>query len=46
NYVIVTQETYQPEIKRRVKIPNICKEFNIHYIDMLRFIRDIGIRFD
>lgn len=43
-YVIVTQEKYEPGIKNRVKIPNVCKKFNVIYIDLLKFIREIGIR--
>lgn len=45
-YIIVTQETYEPDIKNRVKIPNVCEKFNITYIDLLQFMREIGIRFD
>lgn len=41
---IVTLETYDAEIKRRVKIPNVCREFGIEYIDLLQFMREIGIR--
>ncbi len=41
---IVTLETYDSEIRKRVKIPNICREFGIVYIDLLQFMREIGIR--
>lgn len=41
---IVTLETYQVGVKNRVKIPNVCREFDIRYIDMLQFMREIGIR--
>ena len=41
---VVTLETYQAGVKNRVKIPNVCNEFNIRYIDMLQFMREIGIR--
>jgi hypothetical protein len=41
---IVTLEKYDAEIKRRVKIPNVCCEFGIEYIDLLQFMREIGIR--
>jgi len=44
NYMIVTQEKYKPNIKKKVKIPNVCKEFNIEYIDLFQFIKEIGIR--
>lgn len=45
-YTVVTQEDYQPDAKKIVKIPNICREFNIPYINLLQFVREIGIRFD
>lgn len=41
---IVTLETYDAEIKKRVKIPNVCREFEVEYIDLLQFMREIGIR--
>lgn len=41
---IVTLETYQAGVKNRIKIPNVCKEFDIRYIDLLQFMREIGIR--
>lgn len=43
-YVVVTQETYDPNIKKRVKIPNVCKEFDVEYINMIQFLREIGMR--
>lgn len=42
---IVTLEVYQAAAKKRVKIPNVCKEFDIRYIDMLKFMREIGMKF-
>ena len=44
NYIVVTQEVYSPNIKNRIKIPNICEEFNIRYIDLFQFLKCIGIR--
>ena len=41
---IVTLETYDAEIKKRVKIPNVCREFEIQYIDLIQFMREIGIK--
>ncbi len=41
---IVTLEKYDAEIKNRIKIPNVCKEFEIEYIDLLQFMREIGIK--
>ena len=45
-YVIVTEETYEEYSRKRVKIPNVCREFNIEYINLLQFMREIGIRFN
>jgi len=41
---IVTLETYDAGIKNRVKIPNVCRKFEIDYIDLLQFTREIGIK--
>lgn len=44
--VLVTNEKFEPAIRKRVKIPNICREFNINYIGLLEFMRELDIRFD
>lgn len=44
--IIVTNEKYEPNTRKRVKIPNICEEFSIDYIGLLEFMRELGIRFD
>jgi len=41
---IVTIEKYEAEIKKKIKIPNVCEEFGINYIDLLQFMRKIGIK--
>ena len=41
---IVTLEKYNAEIKNRIKIPNVCEEFKVEYIDLLQFMREVGIR--
>lgn len=45
-HVIVTNEKYEPEIKKHIKIPNICRDYDIEYINTLEFVREIGIRFE
>ena len=40
---IVTNEKYEPNIKRKVKIPNICELFHIPYINLFRFMREVDI---
>lgn len=44
--IIVTEEKYEPNIKKTIKIPNICKQFGINYIGLLEFMRKLDIRFD
>ena len=46
NYIIVTEERYRPNSKNNVKIPNVCEEFSIEYIDFLTFIRKLKIMFN
>jgi predicted nucleic acid-binding protein len=42
NYVVVTHESYHPDSKRRIYIPNACHAFGVPYIntfDMLRKLK-------
>jgi len=45
SYVVVTQEVYSPEIKRKVPIPNVCREFDVECIDTFNMLRELNIRF-
>lgn len=42
--VLVTKETYS-ESKKKVKIPNICREFDVEYIDDFEMIRRLEAKF-
>lgn len=42
-YTIVTLEKFDPAIKRKVKIPNVCKNFNIRYTDLFNFMRSVNL---
>ena len=42
---VVTLETFDPNIKVRVKLPNVCRQFNIDYINTFELLRRLGIRF-
>lgn len=39
NYTIVTFETYDPNNKKNIKIPVVCKEFGVDYINLHEFMR-------
>lgn len=41
---IVTLEKFDADIKRKIKIPNVCEEFGIKYIDLMQFMREVNIR--
>jgi hypothetical protein len=36
---IVTHEIFEPYIKKRIKIPNVCKSFNISYMNPFEMLR-------
>ena len=39
-YTIVTLETFDSQCINRVKIPNVCKEFNIPYVNLFEMLRN------
>lgn len=43
--VVVTFEQYEPQVKRRVPIPNVCVEFDVEYVDTFAMLRDLGEKF-
>lgn len=42
---VVTHEVYDPNIKKKVKIPNVCREFGVPCIDTFRMLSDLGVQF-
>lgn len=45
NYTVVTQEVFKKDIKRKIPIPNVCKAFQIKYIDTFTLLRELGFKF-
>lgn len=43
--VVVTQEVANPDVKRKVPIPNLCAAFGVRWVDTFAMMRDLGIRF-
>lgn len=41
---VVTHEVFDANIKYRVKIPNICKPFDVPCVDTYAMLRSLGIR--
>lgn len=44
NYVIVTEEVFNGDCKKRILIPNICTQFGIQWINTIQFLRNINIK--
>jgi len=44
-YTVVTEELYNEFIKRRVPIPNVCKQFSVPYMGTFDMLRAMGCKF-
>lgn len=42
---IVTYEKSQPERQNRIKIPEVCNQFNVRYIDPIQMFRELKEQF-
>ena len=42
---VVTQEVFDPNVRRRVPMPNVCKEFGVEYQNTIQMLSDIHPRF-
>lgn len=42
--VVVTHEQFNPDIRRKVPIPNVCREFGVQYVDTFQMLRELGVR--
>jgi predicted nucleic acid-binding protein len=45
NGVVVTHEEYAREARKRVPLPNVCKQFGIDYVDTFAMLRSLGVEF-
>ena len=46
NAFVVTQEVLAPDAKKRVPLPNLCRQFNVPYLNTFEMLRQLGVRFD
>jgi len=44
-YIVVTHEVLNPNIRRKVPIPNVCEAFGVNYHDTFEMLRQLGVRF-
>ena len=45
NLILVTHETYAPEARGRVPIPNVCAAFDVDYADTFEMLRELEAAF-
>lgn len=45
HHVVVTHEELSPDAKRRVPLPNVCRQFGVDYIDPFAMLKDLKVRF-
>jgi len=43
NSCVVTHETFKPEIRRKVPIPNVCQAFGVAYVNTFSMMRDLSV---
>ncbi|MDY0164967.1 MAG: DUF4411 family protein [Thermoguttaceae bacterium] len=43
--IVVTRETYVPDVKVRVPIPNVCLEFDVEFCNTFEMLRDLKVQF-
>lgn len=43
--VVVTHEEYNPNIQRKIPIPNVCQAFGVSYVDTFEMLRRLGVTF-
>ena len=46
NATLVTLETYHQGARRRVPLPNVCKQFSVLRMDTFKMLSELGVRFD
>lgn len=44
--VLVTDEVYNEDVQKAVKIPNVCEEFGVSYMNTFEMLRQLQVRFD
>ena len=43
---VVTNEVFDPNVRRRVPLPNLCRQFGIAFSNTVDMLRGLGVRFD
>ena len=46
NAIVVTNEVYNQNTKKKVPLPNLCKQFDVEYCNTIDMLRGLGVTFD
>lgn len=44
-FIVVTHEAFDPLTRKRVPIPNVCRQFNVPFLDTFSMLRSLEVRF-
>lgn len=42
--IVVTHEQFDPNVRRRIPIPNVCRAFDVSYLDTFQMLRALAVR--
>ena len=45
NYILVTHEVYAANVRKKVKIPNVCRSFDVKTINTFDMLRELDAHF-
>ncbi len=43
--IVVTHEEYAREARKKVPLPNVCRQFDVDYVDTFATLRSLGVEF-
>ncbi|HEY0366477.1 MAG TPA: DUF4411 family protein [Pyrinomonadaceae bacterium] len=46
NYIVVTLEEFDPLVRKKVPLPNVCRAFDVETITPFEMLRRLGVRLD
>ena len=46
NCIVVTEETFDPNIKKKIKIPNVCRAFGVQYRNTFQLLRALEVKLE
>ena len=46
NAIVITLETYRPNVQSRIPLPNVCDHFRVPRLNTIEMLRELGVRFN